>query len=363
MSKWREKKLSWKKKKARLGNAPKNKKNVSGYKVTRIKQKDVAEVQTNKHEDTFEVQRRTIHKCSPENFSILDNCVQTLAFFKDIVKEIQMNHFNTKIFLDLEKVKHVTTDAIMYLLAIMGNIDNNVNQTFAGNLPKDENVKKSFWNSGFNDYVETSNIKVPSNDKESEKIKITNGDRVKTDLVKGICDFVNESCHTDKRYTSNLYEVLIELMANTVQHAYTINEIWTKHNWYIFIEDIGDQIQFYFLDIGEGIPKTMKKSFLEKLSSNVLKKDAELIMSAFEGELRSQTDLESRGKGLPCVKAYALEDEIEEFSVISGHGRCIFSHDKDWIAKKEIFDQTSRLDGTLYYWTIRKDKIKEEYLL
>ena len=351
MSKWKRKKKLWKVKKTLKGNFPKKKNN-------RIVNNNSSKIYIRESAKSFNI--KDYNKNVPEVFSIVENTEETLCFFNDVVAEIKQKHYKEKFFFNFKNVKKVTIDALMYLLAIMQNIyseDNVLNQSFSGNHADDSDVNECISESGFYDYVE---ITVPvTKTRGGKKIQISDGDNVDARLVKSICDFVNESCKTEKRFTQDLYEVLIEVMANTVQHAYSVDEIWEKHNWYIFIEDKEEYIQFTFLDIGEGIPKTINKKFHEKIKDIMIRNDADYIISALNGEFRSQTKLESRGNGLPTVKKYGERKEVEEMHIISGRGVCIFESNKELITKKII---KNRLDGTIFYWKIKKSDIGRNFI-
>ena len=349
MNKWKRKKQLWKIRKARKGNCQKRKN-------SSVLNDGIASLSVREAHKPFVT--KEFKRVVPEVFSIVENAEETLAFFNDVILEIKEKHYKEKFSFDLKNVKRITIDAVMYLLAIMENIHSSkLNQTFSGNHPDDLNVRNVLIESGFYKYV-NSNIPMELG-KTSHKIQICEGSTVDARLVKSICDFVNQSCGTVKQFTHKLYEILIEIMTNTVQHAYSADEIWEKHNWYVFTEDKEDCIQFTFLDIGEGIPKTIYKNFIEKIIPSLFVNDADYIVSALNGKFRSQTGLESRGNGLPTVKEYGERPEVVEMHVISGKGICIFDTNGKSIIKKGT---QKELDGTLFYWKIKKSRIKEEYI-
>lgn len=346
MSRWKRKKILWKKKKCKKKHRKKLKNKKVNYYI--YDNSDKSERQWNPKEFSIDV---------PENFSIVENEEEVLGFFNDIIEEIREKHFCETFFFDFKNVKKITIDAIMYLLAVMGNTGNSRgSRVFSGNAPDDESARKVLIESGFYNYVYSPNVK--KNYNKNKKIQIYNGDNVDTSHAKLICDFVNENCITKKKYTSDLYEVLIELMTNTVQHAYCDDEVWKRQNWYIFIEDRNQWIQFTFLDIGAGIPQTIQKSRTEKIINTFKITDAQYINSAMNGEFRTQTNCKNRGNGLPTVKKYAMKDEIGRFIVFSGNGICKFEGLSE--QPKEI-NAKRHLHGTLFSWNIMKDVIKEEY--
>ena len=78
--------------------------------------------------------------------------------------------------------------------------------------------------------------------------------------------------------------------------------------------------------------------------------DAYFIASALRGEVRSETRLAYRGKGLPEVYNRASSKYIDDFSIISGFGRCDISEDGEIIETK-LGDE---LAGTMLCWKLVK---------
>ena len=62
-----------------------------------------------------------------------------------------------------------------------------------------------------------------------------------------------------------LYKMLIEMMNNSMEHAYTdielkeIIDIRIEDIWFVFIENSAKRLKFTFLDTGIGIPKSIFK--------------------------------------------------------------------------------------------------------
>jgi len=85
-----------------------------------------------------------MHKLeAPRSLSIFENGSQTLGFFADIVKILKNKKIGTKeemLYIDMENVDNITIDAIMYLLAVMGNVKvrspGKLRTDIAGSLPK-----------------------------------------------------------------------------------------------------------------------------------------------------------------------------------------------------------------------------------
>lgn len=294
---------------------------------------------------------------APENFSVINNSKETIEYFNNIIDIMNSKKVNLKIFLDMMYIKNLTIDAIMYTIAIIKNYKykNVFKYSFSGNCPREVNSRVLFNESGFFKYVNSSNSILSHN---SRKIQIRSGNKVEPSCVKYICDFINISCGTKKIFTKNIYNMIIELMTNTVQHAYNSKKMLFFNSWYVFVEAQDDYIKIVFLDTGEGIPKTVRKKLREKVP--FLKSDKKLIYSSLKGEQRTETNNSYRGKGLPSIADKFNGGCLENLVIFSGAGSCSI---EDWDRNLyELNDLEDELFGTLFCWEINKNKIQEEFI-
>jgi hypothetical protein len=146
--------------------------------------------------------------------------------------------------------------------------------------------------------------------------------------------------------------MIIELMTNTKQHAYNdTKRKFTTTDWYVFARhDIeSNSVRFIFLDTGEGIPSTVKKTFRETLPI-IGKSETSYIQSALEGELlRTRTGKTYRGKGLPKIYSFYKEGIIKDLTIISNYG---------YFGSKRSNDINQKLNGTLFYWELSKGTVQ-----
>ena len=255
---------------------------------------------------------------APKEFSFVNNTDETIGYFVDIIKQVKKKKYKQVFQFDVSEVLEVTTDAIVYILAILYNLKHNIvmQYEFKGNFPKAEKAKKIFLESGFINYVQTKKIIMP---KTNNKIQIITGKNTDSIVAKNMCDFVNERFGKDFRFTIDLYKTLIELMSNTVHHAYDDNDLMVPC-WYLYAIDQGESILFTFIDTGSGIPNTVKRKWMEKIPFFI--SDSELIFSAFLGEARTETGLYNRGHGLPALYEKVKNRKLQNFYVLSGSGSC-----------------------------------------
>lgn len=271
------------------------------------------------------VQSNRIQKDAPEIFSFTDNPLETICFFDDIITEIQRKSFGKVFFINSSQVTFVSVDVLIYLIAIMQNININMQMhySFIGNLPREEKVAIVYHESGFMDYVSTRGKKLPSN---NDKRRIVSGKRNDPILASEFCDFVKEKTGVDSIAIQPIQKILIELMSNVYHHAYKKDkDDIMKKKWYLYAEANNNSVKFIFVDTGVGIAKTVKKKFAEKVarlfSVNAIR-DSELIKSTLLGEFRTETSEPYRGNGLPLVYGLAQQVLFKSFDIMSGSGKC-----------------------------------------
>ena len=292
---------------------------------------------------------------APKVFSIIENSEETMRFFYNIIKDTKDRGFDKSYYFDWSEVEEVSIDAIMYVIAIVKNMKacDLFRYTFYGNQPKNQDVKKLLDECGFYYYVSQKSRRI---DTQSNAITIRSGKKVDSDVAKEVCKFVNDKCNTTTQFTKTLYTILIELMDNVVQHAYTELQSTTFSRWYIFVEDTEKYIRFTFLDTGNGIPNTINKRISENIFRYInLKTDSSLLLSALHGEFRTSTQSTNRGKGLPEILKYGYNVFVNRFMMFSGKGSCEIINEQDIRLK----DYNNKTFGTLCYWEIDKNMIDE----
>lgn len=287
---------------------------------------------------------------APKVLSVFENSSETLSFFKNVSDKIRLQKYRGRIYFDLSNVVTVTVDAIMYLIATIKNTKRAkaLNLEFSGNVPTDNDAKNIFETCGFYNYVSPQyNIQ---NSTHNKRISITHGREADPVLAGKICEFVHTCSNCDRLITKPLYTLIMELMTNTKQHAYN-NNTRMENNWYVFVEDHKSYMYFVFLDTGAGIPNTIRTNgLLEKIKNTLNWDDSYFIASALRGELRSETKLDYRGQGLPEIYVKATSQYINDFSIISGYGKCSV-HSTGEINKMQL---SSELIGTILSWKIYK---------
>ena len=280
-------------------------------------------------------QKKPVTIKAPTNFSITENTKNTLDFFKECDEKIR----DCPIFLDINKVKKLTGDSLLYILSRLQHYTRSIpDHMAAGNEPRDQDCRKLFIESGFYRYVDAHQKTDPTHN--SDIFSIEYGDDAKTNIAQDAEKFV-EKCgipNTDGK----IYTTLIECMANTKNHAY--EEEGGK--WWLMAQKVPEGVRFIFLDNGVGIPKTViKKSKCQQLEPE------RCIEGALQGslEIDPKHQREGRGKGLPKIYEFATEGLIHELGIISGRGRF------DCAKGASSLPNGSTFHGTMLFWSVLKN--------
>ena len=293
----------------------------------------------------------TVRLTAPTILSVFQDPTETLRFFNTVRDKVKTATVNTELFFDLSNIKIVPIDSVMYLIAIIRNTKKikSLHIQCLGNMPADPKARHVIESSGFYRYV--SPLYKYNKQKIHDSINITQGIDADSVLAASICDFVHFHSTLGIKETRPLYKMILELMANTKQHAYNQNNVMDR-NWYVYVEDNNDYLSFIFLDTGLGIPNTIKtKNIFEKIKETFDLDDAFFIASAFDvSQMRSETKLSYRGKGLPEIYKRIKESYIEDFSVVSGKGKCDFSNN-GVITKTNM---NNSIEGTMLCWKLNK---------
>ncbi len=252
------------------------------------------------------------------------------------------------------EVEEVTIDAIIYLLALIKNLQSNglTRRRFQGNLPKNTKASEMFTESGFLSFV---NSNISSINTNANKITIRTGRSNDGNVLKEICEFIINKAVCSRTDTRFLYVLMAEMMYNTYEHAYD-DKTLTSKNWYIFVECDENVAKITFADTGLGIPKTMRKNFGERLLSVSPDK---LVLSALNGEFRSQTKLPYRNNGLPTIKSYVDKQMINNLYLVSNHAYCLVKYKNGQVEIDTKVLQNAIL-GTMFYWEVPFVKLRGE---
>lgn len=295
------------------------------------------------------INKTQVHVDLPEIFSITENYNEVIEKFEIIKKLIK----DAKpLYLDMSKITKLTIETVLYFLSLFDSCKEiKLNYHIQGNAPENEECKQIFINSGFYEFV----LSRYKNEKYEDKfLSIKFDNEISSETSKKLMIFIMRYLRKDRNQLKNLQKVLIEMMGNTVEHAYKESKR-NDAKWYLIARYDEDQnhIKFSFLDNGIGIPSSINKVHSEKVKKlidkiNPFKKvleDNYLIYSALKGEFRTKTQNKWRGNGLPRILETARNGYIDDLFIFSNNGLVKINDDN--IIQQEI---KSTFNGTLYSW-------------
>lgn len=323
---------------------------------------------------------------APKKFGFFDDYEEVITYFDLARKICECKNFGKNLRFDLSHVEKISIDAIMYMIAFVKTTGHE-NINFFLNIPENKKCKKFILTCGIGNFMRDRDVFTEIKCEDYYAIEF--GSKADTDIAKKISDFIYEKLGINKIEGYFFYNMLIELMNNTEQHAYDNDE---KKVWYIFIENTRNKIKCTFLDTGKGIPATIniKNNFkydgnVEDLFSSssprisfnhidnysdfgdfsfvdildfINNKDSKLIFSALKSNSnRTKTRDCNRGRGLPEIYNYYKKNKYtSKLKIISRNGICIFKDSKRYLP--EMIDLDVAFNGTLFYWEIKKSRFK-----
>lgn len=299
----------------------------------------------------------------PVRFDIFENQKEVLNFFDNIKKHLNEINYGEKIVFDFSKVEEISIDAIMYMIAFAKKYTKD-NITYGITKPKSKKCIKFFLKCGIGKFLKKQQREFEED--IAEYYTIVFGNKVDGEKAKSMSDFCHEKLKLKPNTYKFIYKIIIELMNNTVQHAYTQDFLGEKL-WFIFIEDATSKIKITFFDMGVGIPSTVNKypyiegteKFGGDYNAIIKNEDSFFIESTLNGEInRSQTGQANRGRGLPEIYGYYRDNNyISNFKIASGRGICRFFDSNRLQPIRQ--DCESTLEGTLFYWELDKNALKK----
>lgn len=264
----------------------------------------------------------------------------------------------SEVVFDFKEVKYITIDAIMYMLAFNFDKKKEQNVAFAMTLPEKTKERIFIQNCGIHQFL----VNGITHDENIDKyciIKTSN--TVDAEMIKSIHDYIIvRTKHLSLLSRSRLYNIFVEIVTNSVEHAYTFNKVLP--NWYCFVEDCGGFLKITFLDVGMGIIESLfkkQKGSEEDLTLRFSNKKygitRSFIYRALNGQIiRANNENINRGRGLPEIYQFLRETkEIKNFYILSNKEYLSFSRKNNKI-HESLYHLKKEFKGTLYYFEIDK---------
>ncbi len=223
---------------------------------------------------------------APKNFSFINNTNEVLKYFIDAEK---MFKNKLKISLNIDDIEILSADAISLLVASINDKDFHHNSGYRGNAPKKPELKKIFKESGFYNFVSSS---VQKGTGEGNLLHKEMHTKVMPKLAqKAALIGIKHTFENEIPYEP-LYDILIECMSNTNNHA-SLKSL-TKCNWWLYVyNDPNSKITSYsFLDLGVGIfDSIVVQGYLKQLfKGTIAYKNIKIVNELLTGKIQSRVD-------------------------------------------------------------------------
>lgn len=288
------------------------------------------------------IKRKYQTVAAPSVFSIVNNPDEAMQFFANL--ELYAGRYNITI--DLSQVQTLTTDAIAALIATIRRLDVDMK----GNLPNEADAQKMLLESGFFNYV-SSTQSLPSTPRGSIEQKTNT--LVAPVTAKKLVHFGTEGIFGTSQRNRPSYSTLIECMANTKGHAAGRNnpnsrspkppETW----WATVYADAGrKKICFTFVDTGVGIFRSIRIRVVRKIYDFFGgKDDTDILRDMLDGKVPSSTTLSFRGKGLPYMNRLARTNRISSLVIVAND---VYAN----VSSNKFTRLRNSFHGTLVYWEV-----------
>ena len=291
-----------------------------------------------------ELERVRFTNTAPDNFNFIDNTDEMLDFFERGRQKLWQK---IPVKCDLRSVTCLTPDAIAIFASLFTDETYSNGTHLEGNAPRIKELKNKFLGSGFYNHVHS--MRKPKIEEHNFLLHKISNKKTDPRLAKTATDFAAKFTFKDNRKFRPVYEIIIELMANTNNHA-SPDRLGVYEWWlYVFYDKETNITSYSFLDFGVGIFKS--KPFLKylidlKLLTIGIKKDySELASDLLEGRITSRTGLNERGRGFTCITKNAEHPAFKKFVLISNN---VYID----ILTKSSRELANDFSGTFAYWEV-----------
>jgi hypothetical protein len=280
---------------------------------------------------------------APKNFSFINNTDEVLKYFDDAHTIFESGDNVT---FEISEVDEMTPDTLALLIASIKNPKFRKRGNSRGNEPEKPKLQKMFRQSGFNEQVTSSGFpSVPSNHLLHKEVH----NKVEPRVAKKACITGLKHIHGVAEPFPPLYEILIECMSNSHNHA-SLNDQGECRWWlYVFTDPDTKSASYTFVDLGVGIFKSayMAGKINEYLKGTIAVPHLNLVDNLLAGKIQSriEKDRPIRGKGIPQITRHAKMDCFSEFYIITNDVKIDLKTGKKYPVAGDF-------SGTLLHWTL-----------
>lgn len=292
------------------------------------------------------VKAKPINKEAPKNFSFIDNTNEMIGYLNDCKNTL---HKDKKITIDISQIETISTDAIALLVACVNdNAFSGKYGQYIGNAPQKRELTKLFVESGFYQYVQPADNRLKHlNNTDDNLLHRESNYQVQSELAKKVCQLGTQYVLKTDRSFSELYEMLIEAMSNTHNHANKQKKGATK--WWLYAYNSPENKTCYsFVDLGVGIFDSAPVAIYKQVARflNIVH-NADLVPDLLAGKIgtREKKDKSIRGKGIPQIARNSESEKIGRAYIISNDVKID-------LKTKHAERLENDFKGTFLYWEL-----------
>lgn len=288
--------------------------------------------------------KRFVTKTAPKHFSFIDNTDDMLNYLLDCKREL---HNYENILCDISNISELSSDAIAILAACI-NEDSFKGKyaTIKGNAPTEKSLNQQFTESGFYKFVNPNNPLRNNQDKKRNLFHHESHYKVMPKVARDACQYISDGI---TEVTSDLYEMLIESMSNTNNHA-AGKKVSGQTKWWLYTyNDPNGNIAYTFIDLGVGIFDSIPFSIYKKFITRKSNKD--LALDLLDGKIKSSEKIDNnmRGRGIPQIASNSTKQHFLRAYIISNNVKIDLKSHSATELKNDFF-------GTMLYWEVSCNK-------
>ena len=286
---------------------------------------------------------------APNRFSFIENTDDVLEYFNSC-KELL--HKNENVECDISNIDSLTSDAIALLAAYTNDKDflgkyGNIR----GNAPLKPDLNQIFRESGFYKFFNANRSFKQAHKPDKNMFHQESNYKVQSEIAKQACMLGTKHVFANERPFPELYEMIVEAMSNTNNHASKGKEKQVKWWLYTYISPIGNAM-YTFIDLGVGIfdsiPVQKYKQLFRKLK---ITHNADLVDDLLSGKIKSRVQLDNniRGKGIPQIARNSSQGCFKQAYLISNNVKINLKN-------REVEKLKQEFNGTFLFWELQNVK-------
>lgn len=288
---------------------------------------------------------------APKNFSLIKNTDEVLEYFNEAEKLFKKGN---RLILNINDVEELTPDSIALYIGNINDRDFHHNSGYLGDAPKKPELKKLFTQSGFYNFVNSKGFKFTG---EGNLLhKEMHHKVVPSIAMKAAVAGIRHTFETDEQYEP-IYDILIECMSNTNNHA-SLDKA-DKCNWWLYVYNEPDTkiTSYSFLDLGVGIFESIVvQNYLKRLiKGSMFYRNINIVDDLLNGKIQSRLDEDNeiRGKGIPQIVEHSKLNDFKEFYIISNDVKVN-------LKTSQATQLKHSLSGTFLYWELQPKREEEK---